>query len=97
MMLSAQYANDGHIHPAGQILLITEGIGYYQEEGKPVQIVHKGTVIQCMPGVPHWHGATPKSTFAYIATTPAQKGKTIWLKRLTDAEYNSLPAPSALN
>src|SRR5450755_385518 len=29
---------DWHIHPAGQILLITEGMGYYQEKGKPIQI-----------------------------------------------------------
>src|SRR5947207_3581964 len=28
---------DWHIHPAGQILLITEGTGYYQEKGKTVQ------------------------------------------------------------
>src|SRR5687767_12384808 len=33
---------DWHYHPGGQILLITEGIGYYQEKGKPKKIVHKG-------------------------------------------------------
>jgi acetyl esterase/lipase/quercetin dioxygenase-like cupin family protein len=33
---------DWHMHPGGQILLITEGTGYYQERGKPIQIVHKG-------------------------------------------------------
>src|ERR1700755_2454682 len=36
---------DWHIHPLGQILLITEGTAYYQEKGKPIQIVHKGDVI----------------------------------------------------
>jgi 4-carboxymuconolactone decarboxylase len=81
---------DWHIHPAGQILLITEGTGYYQEKGKPIQIVRKGDVVKCLPKVEHWHGATPESSFAYLATTPAQKGKTVWLKRVTDAEYNSL-------
>ena len=79
---------DWHIHPAGQILLITEGVGYYEEKGKPIQVVHKGDVIKCLPGVEHWHGASPKSGFAYLATTPAQKGKTIWLKRVTDQEYS---------
>jgi 4-carboxymuconolactone decarboxylase len=78
---------DWHIHPAGQILLITEGTGYYQERGKQIQTVSKGDVIKCPPGVEHWHGASPGSGFTYIATTPAQKGKTIWLKRVTDAEY----------
>ena len=81
---------DWHIHPGGQILLITEGTGYYQEKGKPGQIVHKGDVIKCPPGVAHWHAAAPKSSFAYIAISPAQKGKTIWLQRITDAEYNSI-------
>ena len=79
---------DWHIHPAGQILLITEGEGYYQEKGGQMQIVHKGDVIKCSPGVQHWHGASPGSSFAYIAFTPAQKGKTIWLQRVTDQEYH---------
>ena len=81
---------DWHIHPAGQILLITEGAGYYQEKSRPVQIVHKGDIIKCQPGIAHWHGAVPNSSFSYLATTPAQKGKTIWLQRVTDEEYNSI-------
>lgn len=82
---------DWHIHPYGQILMITDGTGYYQEKGKPIQIVHKGDVIKCTPGVPHWHGAAPNSGFAYIAvSTNGAKNKTVWLQRLTDAEYNSL-------
>jgi quercetin dioxygenase-like cupin family protein len=81
---------DWHIHPGGQILLITEGTGYYQEKGKPIQTIHKGDVIKCLPGVAHWHGASPGSSFAYIAVTPAQNGKTIWLKRVTDEEYHAV-------
>jgi quercetin dioxygenase-like cupin family protein len=81
---------DWHIHPGGQILLITEGTGYYQEKGKPGRIVHKGDVIKCAPGVEHWHAAAPNSSFAYIAISPAEKGKTIWLQRVADEEYNSV-------
>jgi 4-carboxymuconolactone decarboxylase len=81
---------DWHIHPAGQTLLITEGTGYYQEKGKPVQIIHKGDVIKCLPGVAHWHAASPGSDFAYIAVTPAQNGKTKWLQRVTDEEYKQV-------
>src|SRR3954468_5315660 len=80
---------DWHIHPVGQYLLITEGTGYYQEKGKPGQIVHKGDIIKCLPGVEHWHGAAPGSTFAYIGVTPTTKGKTIWLQKVTDQEYKS--------
>lgn len=81
---------DWHIHPGGQVLLITEGTGYYQERGKPARIVHKGDVIKCAPGVEHWHGAAPNSGFAYIAVTPTQKGKTIWLEPVTDKDYNGV-------
>jgi len=80
---------DWHSHPGGQILLFTEGTGYYQEKGKPKQTVRKGDVVKCPPGVEHWHGATSQSSVSYLATSPAQNGKTIWLKRVTDQEYGS--------
>lgn len=78
---------DWHIHPGGQVLLITEGTGYYQERGQPARVVHKGDVIKSAAGVEHWHGAVPGSTFAYIAVTPTQKGKTIWLEPVSDKDY----------
>lgn len=81
---------DWHVHPGGQILLILDGTGYYQERGKPVQIVHKGDVIKCQPGVEHWHGASPTSVFTYLATTPTQKGKTVWLEPVADKDYRSV-------
>jgi quercetin dioxygenase-like cupin family protein len=81
---------DWHIHPGGQVLLITEGTGYYQERGKLARIVHKGDVIKCAPGVEHWHGATPNDGFAYIAVTPTAKGKTIWLEPVSDKDYSSV-------
>jgi len=79
-----------HIHPGGQYLLITEGTGYYQEKGKPGQIVHKGDIIKCLPGIEHWHGAAPGSSLTYIGVTPVTKGKTIWLQKVTDEEYKSV-------
>jgi quercetin dioxygenase-like cupin family protein len=80
---------DWHQHPGGQILLITNGTGYYQEKGKAKQTVRKGDIIKCQPGVEHWHGATPQTGITYVATSPAQKGKTAWLQRVTDQEYGS--------
>jgi len=79
-----------HIHPGGQYLLVTEGTGYYQEKGQPGRIVHKGDIIKCLPGIEHWHGAAPGSSFGYIAVTPTKKGKTIWLQRVTDEEYSAV-------
>lgn len=78
-----------HLHLGGQILLITEGTGYYQEKGKPKQTVSKGDIIKCQPGIEHWHGATPKTGVTYIATTPAQKGPTVWLQPVSVQEYGS--------
>jgi len=86
---------DWHLHPGGQILMVTEGVGFYQERGEPIQIVRKGDVIKCRPNVVHWHGATPSGHFSYIATSPTQKGKTKWLERVTDEAYGSTNVPIA--
>jgi hypothetical protein len=45
--------------------------------------------------VEHWHGSSPDSSFAYLAVTPTQKGKTIWLEPVSDKDYNSLNAKGA--
>ncbi|CAM3810547.1 cupin domain-containing protein [Alicyclobacillus pomorum] len=83
--------NNWHKHAGGQILLVTGGKGYYQEEGKPVQVLHEGDVVKILPDVKHWHGATPDSWFTHIAiTTNPQKGDTEWLEPVTDEEYNKL-------
>lgn len=38
-----------HTHGGGQMLLVTEGIGYYQEKGKEIRIIRKGDVVKCLP------------------------------------------------
>jgi quercetin dioxygenase-like cupin family protein len=78
-----------HNHPGGQILIITDGVGYYQEKGQARRIVRVGDVIKCAPGVEHWHGAAVESRFTYVAISPAQKGPTVWAQAVTDAEYSS--------
>ncbi|MBK7939463.1 MAG: cupin domain-containing protein [Lewinellaceae bacterium] len=78
---------DWHIHPGGQQLLITAGVGYYQERDKPLKTVHKGDVVKCQPGVEHWHGATPDNGVTYIAVTAPQSTK--WLERVPDEAYFS--------
>lgn len=79
-----------HTHPDGQILLITDGQGYYQEKGQPVRLLHKGEVVQCQPGVAHWHGASPKQAMTHISlNVNTEKGIVNWLQPVTDQEYNS--------
>jgi quercetin dioxygenase-like cupin family protein len=82
--------NNWHKHPGGQILIATDGIGYYQEKGKPIQLIHKGDVVKILPGTEHWHGASPGSEFTHIAiNTNTQKGIVEWLQKVTDEEYHS--------
>jgi quercetin dioxygenase-like cupin family protein len=82
--------NNWHTHPGGQILLVTDGIGYYQEKGKPIRLLHKGDVVNILPDLEHWHGASPDSGFTHIAiNTNTQKGLVVWLQRVTDEEYKS--------
>lgn len=82
--------NNWHTHPGGQILIVTDGIGYFQEKGKPIQLLHKGDVITIPPGVVHWHGASPNSELTHIAiSTNTQKGIVDWLQPVTDEEYKS--------
>lgn len=79
-----------HSHAGGQVLLATGGIGYYQEKGKPVRVLRKGDVVRCPADIPHWHGASPETGFTQIAITPnTAKGRTTWLKEVTDQEYRS--------
>jgi len=83
--------NHWHKHPGGQLLIVTEGTGYYQERGKPVQILHKGDVIAIYPYVEHWHGATPENWFAHMALgTNPDAGPAEWLEPVSDEEYYNL-------
>jgi quercetin dioxygenase-like cupin family protein len=82
--------NNWHTHPGGQILIGIEGTGYFQEKGKPIQLMHTGDVIKILPGVEHWHGASPGSAFTHIAVnTNTQKGMVNWMERVTDEEYDN--------
>ncbi|MFZ1527564.1 MAG: cupin domain-containing protein [Ferruginibacter sp.] len=78
-----------HSHPAGQILLAVDGVGYYQEKGQPKKILRKGDAVKCPPNVPHWHGASVDTAFVQIAITGREKGETVWLEAVTDSVYNN--------
>jgi quercetin dioxygenase-like cupin family protein len=78
-----------HIHPSGQILIITDGVGFYQEKGQPRRTIRKGDVIKCPPNVAHWHGASPDTGLQQMYILPkTEKGIVHWLQPVTDAEYN---------
>lgn len=79
-----------HSHPAGQILIITGGVGYHQIEGKPVEIIKKGDVVKCPPNVKHWHGASAELGLQQLYVIPnTEKGIVEWKEAVTDEQYLS--------
>ena len=80
--------NSWHLHKAGQLLIATAGIGYYQEKGKPARRLFPGDIVEIAPDVEHWHGAAPDSWFAHIAiTTNPQDNAAVWLSPVNDEQY----------
>lgn len=87
--------NNWHIHKAtkggGQILLCTDGEGWYQEEGKKAQKLVPGDVVYISPNVKHWHGASKDSWFSHIAIeVPGEDTANEWLEQVSDEEYMKL-------
>lgn len=80
--------NSWHLHKAGQLLIATAGIGYYQEKGQPARRLFPGDIVEIAPGVEHWHGAAPNSWFAHIAiTTNPQNNAAVWISPVSDDQY----------
>lgn len=84
--------NNWHIHhKGGQILLVTNGRGYYQEWGKPAQELKPGDVVNIPPEVKHWHGAAKDSWFCHLAIeVPAKDAANEWLEPVSDEDYLKL-------
>lgn len=91
VVFEAGARSNWHSHPSGQILIVTEGEGYHQIKGEPIQVIRKGDVVKCPPDVVHWHGASKDSNMSHIYIVPnTENGIVVWLEKVTDEEYNSL-------
>ena len=88
--------NNWHIHHAskggGQILLCTDGEGWYQEWRKPAQALRPGDAVTIPAGVKHWHGAAEGQTGSPTSPSPfpAEDTSNEWLEPVSDAEYDAL-------
>ena len=77
-----------HTHPLGQILIVTDGTGWVQQWGGPIEEIRKGDVVRIPAGVKHWHGATPSTAMTHIAIQEQLNGKAVeWMEKVRDEQY----------
>lgn len=80
-----------HTHPKGQVLIVTEGEGFYQEKGKPARNIKKGDVVNIPENVEHWHGASAKSKLVHIAITNYSGDiNVVWLEAVSEEDYKNV-------
>jgi 4-carboxymuconolactone decarboxylase len=78
-----------HMHPLGQVLIVTAGTGRVQSWGGPLEEIRPGDVVRIPPNVKHWHGAAPNSAMTHIAIVEELDGKsTQWMEKVTEEQYN---------
>lgn len=87
--------NNWHVHHAtkggGQVLIVVEGEGWYQEEGKTPQSLKKGDVVTIPANTKHWHGAKKDTWFSHLAVeVPGENTSNEWLEPVKDEEYDKL-------
>ena len=77
-----------HTHPLGQILVVTAGVGWLQQEGRERQEIRPGDVAWIPPDIRHWHGATATNAMTHLAIQEVLDGtNVVWLDPVTDAQY----------
>ena len=89
--------NFWHCHKAteggGQVLICTDGLGWYQERGEEPRLLKPGDIVISTPNRDHWHGATKDSWFSHLAfELPGKDCSTEWLEPVSDEAYNALNA-----
>lgn len=77
-----------HMHPAGQHMIVTDGIALTgTRDGKVIQF-KEGETVWCPVGVDHWHGATPDAPMTHLVISGSKDGKAvIWKEKVTDEQY----------
>lgn len=77
-----------HTHPAGQLLIVTSGKGWVQQQREARREINPGDAVWIPAGVKHWHGATDATAMRHIAVSYMRDGKNVdWLEPVTDEQY----------
>jgi 4-carboxymuconolactone decarboxylase len=82
-----------HVHPGGQILIVTGGLGSVQQWGGPIEEIRPGDVVHIPAGVKHWHGASPRDSMTHLALTTPRDGTAVeWMEPASDEQYRGSAA-----
>ena len=83
-----------HTHPNGQTIFVTEGVGYAQRRGGPIEVIRPGDRVFFEPGEHHWHGAAATRFMTHIAMLDVDdKGNNAtWGDHVTEEEYAAAPS-----
>lgn len=80
-----------HTHPKGQVLIVIDGNGFYQEKGKPAKAIKKGDIVNVPENTEHWHEASATSKMVHINITNFKDDKQVtWLQPVSEEEYNEV-------
>ena len=80
---------DWHKHATPQVLIIVEGVGYYQERGKDPITIKAGDVLKCEKQVEHWHSSSKEEDVTYLAIYGGTE-PTTWTEVLSQEYYDSV-------
>lgn len=79
-----------HTHPVGQLLIVTDGKGWVQEDGQARREIQAGDVVWIEAGVKHWHGAAQNQGMRHLAIAYVKDGKSAdWKELVSDAQYHA--------
>jgi quercetin dioxygenase-like cupin family protein len=82
-----------HTHPNGQSIWVTEGVGFCQRRGGPVEVIRPGDRVFFEPGEDHWHGAVPTRFMTHIAIVQVDDEgiPATWGDPVSDDDYAAAP------
>src|SRR5947209_2713803 len=67
-----------HVHPNGQTIWVTEGVGLCQRRGGSIEVIRPGDRVFFEPNEDHWHGAAPNRFMTHVAMQQGdQEGKVV--------------------
>jgi quercetin dioxygenase-like cupin family protein len=83
-----------HTHPNGQAIFVTEGLGFAQCRGGPIEVIRPGDRVFFEPGEHHWHGAAPTRFMTHLAMldVDGEGANAKWGEHVSDAEYAAAPS-----